>query len=456
MIILLFSSSSDVVLGFLRHLLLGSLDTLPHGKPLLADDAVAAISSAQNTRKCGGGVRLHPTPGARGRDMSWRRMIALSSLAAGFAAGGCVNGGPLPKEPSPSEIGRIQDGAGGVILTDSASKPTGALTRSQKPDAPPPPMSEVQQASVRGEDAATIRAVVNNEAILEEEVRAVCANSMLGARNAEERTKIYKETLNQIIERELVLQEALGKLEKTPQGKKLVEKLKEDASKEFHDSWIVRMVKSNKLGGEEELIGFLREHGLSFEMIKRHWERQFLASQYINFRVGPYLSRIGHLEIAAYYEHHPEDFQVREGIEWQDLFIDAVEYPSRASARAFAEVLARRARQGESFTALAEKYDRGDSKLRKFKGVGTFKGEVRPPEVEAVLFSMKDGDFAVVEIGSGFHVIRLVRHEFAHQKPFDDLVQKEIREKLRAEIMKREIEHFVADLKRKSVIEIYP
>jgi parvulin-like peptidyl-prolyl isomerase len=386
--------------------------------------------------------------------MSWRRMIALSSLAAGLAAGGCLNSNAL-KEPNPAAFGRPQDGAGGVVLDDAPKTATSALTRSQKPDGPQA-SSEVRQAVARGEAAATIRAVVNNEAILEEEVRAVCYNQMLGASTPQERDKIYQETLDLIIDREVVLQEALGKLTKSPQGNKMVEKLKEDASKEFQQSWVNRMVKSNHLSGEQELIGFLREHGMSFEMIRRHWERQFLATQYIHYRVGAYVSRIGHVEIAEYYDRHPEDFQVADGVEWQDLFIDAAEYPSRAAARAFAEVLAGRARKGEKFTELAEKYDRGDSKLRQFKGAGSHKGEVRPPEAERVLFDMHDGDVAVVEIGSGFHVVRLVHRETAHRKPFDDGVQKEIREKLRVEIMQREIKRLVGDLKRRSVIEVYP
>jgi hypothetical protein len=388
--------------------------------------------------------------------MSWRRMIALSVLAAGLAAGGCLNARPLDKEPSAAAGGRPQDGAGGVVIDGSPSPATGTLTRSQKPDGSSAPQPEVQHAVADGAAAATIRAVVNDEAILEEEVRAVCYNMMQSAPTPQERDKIFKETLDVIIDREIVLQEALGKLAKSPAGAKMVEKLKEDASKEFQRSWVDRMVKSNKLSGEQELISFLREHGMSYEMIRRHWERQFLASQYINYRIGAYVNRIGHTEIAEYYDRHPEDFRVTDNIEWQDLFVDAAEYPSRAAAQAFAEALAERARKGEKFTELAEQYDRGDSKLRKFKGVGAHKGEVQPPQAEAVLFGMHDGDVAVVPIGSGFHVVHLVHRETAHRKPFDDSVQKEIRDKLRAEIMQRESKRLVQDLKRRAVIEKYP
>jgi parvulin-like peptidyl-prolyl isomerase len=384
--------------------------------------------------------------------MVWRRILALSSLAAGLAAFGCVTDS-LQKEPTVAERGLPQDGAGGVVLP--GAMPPLQQTRSQKPDAAQAPPSGVRLAAARGEPAATIRVVINNEAILEEEIRAICSGQMLGARSAKEQAEIYKQTLKLVIDREVVLQEAFGKLGKTPAGAKVVDKLKEDAAKEFETSWITKMVKSNHLSSEEELKSFLHEHGMSFDMIRRHWERQWLASQYIHYRVGAYLTRVGHIEIADYYDRHQEDFRVTDSVEWQDLFIDAAEHRSRAAARAFADVLADRARRGESFAVLAEQYDRGDSKLRQFKGVGTHKGEVRPPEAEAPLFRMQDGDIAVVEIGSGFHVIRLVHRETAHRRPFDDSVQKEIVEKLKGEMMQREIERLVNDLRRLDVIVVY-
>ncbi len=70
------------------------------------------------------------------------------------------------------------------------------------------------------------------------------------------------------------------------------------------------------------------------------------------------------------------------------------------------------------------------------------------------MFSLKDGQVGpVVELPTGFHVVKLVHRDFACQLPFDEKVQKQIRDKLRNELFQREIQLIVKQLKRKAVIE---
>jgi len=46
---------------------------------------------------------------------------------------------------------------------------------------------------------------------------------------------------------------------------------------------------------------------------------------------------------------------------------------------------------------------------------------VRPPEAEAALFQMKDGQVGpLIELTNGFHVIKLVHRDHAGQQPFDE------------------------------------
>lgn len=386
--------------------------------------------------------------------MTWRWVLALSGASVALAAGGCKADEPLRAGSTPVAFtGPPQAGAGALAATDTT------VARSQKPEgaAVVPPPGAIRQVAAVGTRAASVRATVNGEAILDEEVRATCYHALMLARSPQEQAKVFNEALEEIIKREVVLQEALGKLAKAPngQGAKLVEKIKEDASEEFKKTWVTRMLKGNKLKNEEELRDFLRENGMNFQEIRRQWERQFMMMQYLHFRIGPYVARIGHAELVAYYDQRPEQFQVPESIEWQDLFIDAAEHGTRDQARAFADVLAGRIRQGEDFVALGRQYDRGESRLRNSKGTGSHRGEVRPVAAEPLLFAMNDGDVGVLETANGFHVIRLVHHEHAHRMPFDEKVQKEIKNKLREEVFTRESKRMVEDLRRKAVIEIY-
>ncbi len=387
--------------------------------------------------------------------MRWRGLGALTWLATGLAVGGCMSDAPqrtaaAAPAAAPAPQPPPQYAAGAVLQTP------GTLTRSQKPDASSVvPVGAMRPATRKGEPAASVCATVNGEAILDEEVRAICSHALAAARSPAEQTEIFNQALQQLIDRTILLQEALNNLSQGPGGAKRVEKVKEEISKEFDRSMLHRLLKDNHLSSEAELRELLREHGISLDMQRRQWERQLLAYQYLQSRIGPYQARIGHADLSEYYDRHPEEFQVSDSIEWQDLFVDASEHPTRAAARAFADVLATRARRGEDFAELGRQYDRGDSRLRKFKGVGERHGEVRPPEAESVLFRMKDGDAAVVEMRSGFHVVRLVHREYAHRRPFDEKVQKEIKEKLREEVFQRESKRLVRDLRRQAVIEVY-
>jgi hypothetical protein len=308
-----------------------------------------------------------------------------------------------------------------------------------------------------GEEAARIAAVVNGEAILMEEVEIGAGPALASAGTDARRAEVLKEALNQVIDREVVLQDAFARLSKGP-GAKFLDKLKEIARQEFEKQWVAPFMRANHLASEEELKAFLRAHDLPLEAFRRHWERRFLATEYIRQRVESSINRIGHEEIVEYYEKHPEEFKVEDGVEWQDLFIAAGQHPTREDARKLAAVLAERVRRGEDFARLAAEFDNGDAKFRGAEGQGRKRGEIRPSEAEAVLFQLRDGQVGpLLELPTGFHVLRLVKRTYAGALPFgDEKVQKQIRDKLRGEVFQREMKRIVGDLKRKSVIEIAP
>jgi hypothetical protein len=290
-----------------------------------------------------------------------------------------------------------------------------------------------------------------------EDVEIAGAHLLAHARTDASRAEALKTALNEVIDREVVLQDAFARLSKGP-GAKFLEKLKEIARQEFERQWMQPFMRDRHIGSEEELKGLMRAQDLPFEAFRRQWERRFLFREYIRQRVEPSINRIGHEQIVEYYERHPEQFKVEDKVEWQDLFIAAGQHPTREDARKLAEVLAERVRRGEDFARLANEFDNGDAKFRGAEGQGSKRGEIRPSEAEVVLFQMRDGEVGpLIELPTGYHVIRLVKRTHAGMLPFsDDKVQKQIRDKLRGEVLEREMRRIIGDLRRKSVIEIGP
>ncbi|MEI4884068.1 peptidylprolyl isomerase, partial [Klebsiella pneumoniae] len=85
---------------------------------------------------------------------------------------------------------------------------------------------------------------------------------------------------------------------------------------------------------------------------------------------------------------------------------------------------------GGDFEKLA-KYNDGDSAFRKGMGEGNKRGAIRPPELEEILFRMKEKQVQTVEMPTGIHIVKLVKREFAGTMPFDEETQNTIRDRLR-------------------------
>jgi parvulin-like peptidyl-prolyl isomerase len=378
--------------------------------------------------------------------MRWYRLTASGLLVLGVA--GCaaehaaVAAGPAA---DPAANARMQKPE---IVAASTALPRSLL------DAQPERLAD----PATGRVAASIRATVNNVAILDEEVRDASYPFLMETQGLppEQRTaaqvEIFNRELQRLVEREVILQDAYARF-KGP-GAKYLDKLKEAANKEF-DRQVKTMKSKANLKTDTELRNYLRAQGLALEGMRRQYERNFMAMQYMRGRIElSYEHRVTPDEVREYYDKHPEEFQVQDSVQWQDVFIDAGKYPNRQAARQLAERVVQLAKEGQDFAKLSLQYDNGDSSYRNGEGYGRRRGEVRPPEAEAVLFQLKDGQVGpVVEQANGFHVVRLVKREYAGRMPFDEKVQLRVRDKLKEEVANREYKRILAEMKRNATIE---
>lgn len=327
-----------------------------------------------------------------------------------------------------------------------------SATRSQSPDVVP-------AATDANAVALRTRATVNGIPIMEEEVRQAVAphiGEVLQV-SADQRPvalqKISERELNRLIERELILEEAMAKL-KAINRPTVLEELKREAAKEGDKR--VREVKSAlKIQNDEEFKALLQSQGMTVDGIRRQAERNFMMMEYIRNLIYPTVQRISLQQMRDYYEQRPEEFRTEDAVQWQGMFLDASKHEGPTAARAHAEHILARVRAGEDFAALAQQFDDGDSKLRKGAGLGSKRGEILPAQAEELVWSLKSGDAAILDLGFGLHIVRIVSREYAGQRPFDVPCQMEIRKKLQNVIAEREYKRIVDDLKRKAMISVF-
>jgi parvulin-like peptidyl-prolyl isomerase len=391
---------------------------------------------------------------SRGAGNLVRRPVAFGSFLASCLLSAIV----------PVHVSGCQSGPPGAVAAQAEQNPT--TTRLQKVESESRKTSggsllDLASYQAAGPNdsqvAARIRATVNGIAILDEEVREVIYPYLLATQGLPEperstrRKEIFERELQQIIEREIILQDMFARLK---DRKLVLDKLKEAAGKEF-DKKMQAQRKRLNIKTDEEFKAALRNQGLTLEGIRRQVERNFMAMEYMHNRIQPALERVSHQQILDYYRQHPEEFQIADSVTWQDIFIDAGKFSTRDEAHQFAEQLAARARRGEDFHKLVMSFDNGDSSYRNGEGYGRKPGEIKPVEAEPVLFRMRDGEIGpVIELTNGFHVIRVVKREYAGVKPFDEKTQASIRDKLQKEAWEKEYKRLLAELKRGSAVEI--
>ena len=360
--------------------------------------------------------------------------------------------------PPPQGVEQVAAAAPPTLPTPPPSLPT-------PPSAlPAPPSADSHElAHALGGRLLTVRALVNNKPIFDDEVMTAVAKygpDIVRTPPGPERdaliAKFFKEELNQLIDTELILQDAFRKLEKMP---KFLQQLKDDAAKEFTKRR-AKQARELKVTVEELKRMVNRQAGKgSWDNLRRQEERAYIASKYIGSRVYQYM-QVRHEDIREVYDKHPEQFQTVDRVQWQDIFIVVgPKHPTLADARRFGEELLDAVQRGQPFDDFL-RFDEGDSwSYRKGEGNGQRRGEIRPPELEPYLFdrNLRDGDIGpIVELSTGVHVFRLLKREYAGQLPFDEKVQQRITNQLRSAIADREYKRLVKELRERAVYQIVP
>jgi len=113
-----------------------------------------------------------------------------------------------------------------------------------------------------------------------------------------------------------------------------------------------------------------------------------------------------------------------------------------------------RAKNGEDFAKLAR--ETSDDAATRAEGgdLGTFGKDMLPKAIEELVFSMKVGDIrGPIRADRGFHVIKLVDRKIKDPKPFDE-AKEEIRMQLRQKDMERQTKIYLAELRKKTLVDI--
>jgi parvulin-like peptidyl-prolyl isomerase len=184
-------------------------------------------------------------------------------------------------------------------------------------------------------------------------------------------------------------------------------------------------------------------------------KRQLLRFRVLNVAVGSRVN-ISDDEVKAYYERHMKDManvQVRAS----HVFIaipDGADATAVKEKHAQAEKILERAKAGEDFAKLARELSDDAATRAEGGDLGYFGKDMLPKAIEEMVFAMKPGEIrGPVRADRGFHVIKLVDRKTKDSKPLDE-VKDDIRMQLRQKDMERQTKIYLAELRKKSLVDI--
>jgi len=198
-----------------------------------------------------------------------------------------------------------------------------------------------------------------------------------GRKNLKE---IKQQLLDELISNEICLQKAkeMG-IEVTQE--RLMEEL--DALKTLY-------------GGEDQFQKMLEEQNMTEDKLKEELYFQLII-QKLKDKVTENVA-VSEDEVKKYYEENKDEFKKPDEIRARHILVDS---------REEAEEILKKARSGEDFARLAEKYSQGPSKDRG-GDLGYFTRGTMVPEFEKAAFNMEVGEISdVVKTQFGYHIIKV-------------------------------------------------
>ena len=228
----------------------------------------------------------------------------------------------------------------------------------------------------------------------------------------------------------------------------------------FEDKEIPLLEKQLHVGNRRDLEHELARLGSSLADEHRAFNEQIIAAQWIHSKIT-IDEEVSPEEMMSYYQAHLKDYDYPTQARWEELAVrkDRFKDPSEAYA-ALAEMgnqiwneSQANPIKGPAFAALA-KSGKSDGFTASNGGVHdwTTKGALQCTALDNALFTLEVGQLSpILDSGPMYHIVRVLERKEAGRKPFTD-VQADIRDKLKEERRKVEMEKYLARLRSEARI----
>jgi hypothetical protein len=223
----------------------------------------------------------------------------------------------------------------------------------------------------------------------------------------------------------------------------------------FQEHEMPKLMEQLKVKDQQELERELIRLGSSLADVRRSFNEQFIFIEWIRSKVK-INEEVSPDELLQYYQEHLADYEYPAQARWEELMVRKDRFSDSREAyaeiaRLGNEVWQRGMAQGLRGPAFAEiAKAKSDGYTAKDGGLQdwTSKGALNASAIDQALFSLQLGQMSdILESDQGFHIVRVLERKEAGREPFAE-VQGKIRERLKDQRFKAEVEEYLASLRR--------
>jgi parvulin-like peptidyl-prolyl isomerase len=248
----------------------------------------------------------------------------------------------------------------------------------------------------------------------------------------------YKETLEELQERQLILHEFETAGYNMPES--------------IIDEQFENYIKEKSHGDRVAFIKTLQEEGITLEKARRDYRATFIVEQMRYKNISSAIMISPH-KIETYYVDHKDDFKEEDKVKLRMIVLTNAPEADTTQTRKLAGEILSRLDAGASFTDMATLYSQGARQSGEPEWV---EKSVLREELSDAAFKLKPGEHSgVIETPGAFYILLIEDKKEAHVKPLPE-VRDQIEKLLLAKERTRLQQAWIDKLKKKTFMREFP
>ncbi|MDR3635022.1 MAG: peptidylprolyl isomerase [Isosphaeraceae bacterium] len=348
---------------------------------------------------------------------------------------------PVPSLPAPQaarEGGAKRDSDLVRTGADPTAVPSSVTLRS---DIKTPRMQPASEIAARvGDEVITMTELTS---AMKERGRKQLAGQKL---TREDVQMLASFTLNDLVDRSLVMQEAKRKLKDPKKYQTVVDA----ADNVFKEHEVPALMRKYRVDTERALRDALIADDSSYERARENFRYRFITGGYIEQQLSTKF-KVDLPEKRAYYNEHLNEFNRPAQITWREVVVEVRKARSRTEAYHRAEAILARLRRGEDFAKVAATESDGPTKNAGGRWQ-TRPGGYAVSSVNRALEGLPVGQVSpIIEGPDSYHIVMVEERREAGPARFDE-VQDEIQDAVAREKSDRITSQFIEKLRRQTYV----